>query len=71
MHVSTFFKINVVGKPQKFSSEVELACPSTKLFRLEQFPIYGILYNGKHWCETSNLDYSKEKRFGEWPINGY
>ena len=44
MHVSTFFKINGVGKPQKFSSELEQACPSAKLFHLEQFTIYVILY---------------------------
>ena len=37
-----FLKINGVGKPQKFSSELELACPSTKLFCLERFAIYGI-----------------------------
>ena len=30
---------NGVGKPRKFSSELELACPSTKLFHLERFVI--------------------------------
>ena len=39
---------NGVGKPQKFSSKLELACPSVKLFHLKQFAIYDILsrYSG-------------------------
>ena len=37
-----FLKINGVGKPQKFSSELELACPSAKLFHLKQFAIYSM-----------------------------
>ena len=43
MHVNAFFKkIIGVGKPQKFSREVELVCQSTKLFHLERCAIYGI-----------------------------
>ena len=39
-----FLKINGVGKPQKFSSELELDCPFAKLLCLELFAIHGILF---------------------------
>ena len=47
MHVSTFSM-----ELQKFSSELELACPSVKLFHLEQFAIYGMpcAYGLYHIC---------------------
>ena len=32
------------NEPRKFSSEFEVPCPSAKLFYLERFAIYGILF---------------------------
>ena len=43
-----FLKINVVDEPWKFSSELKLICPSTKLFHLKRFAIYGITSSSCH-----------------------
>ena len=43
------FKNQWSCKPRKFSSELELACPSTKLYHLERFAIYGSWICHCHW----------------------